>query len=106
MKKYICSNCGSLSNYSYSRGDGCFSVLFKLIFHILFFLMLFTPLFWVSLLGWAIWLVIACSSGRRSENCCPHCKAENTLMLTDSPKGKELLEQYHPNLETDEEKEE
>lgn len=99
MAKYICSNCGSLSDYSYSKGDGCFTGILKFIFHIIFFIMLFTPLFWVSILGWVIWLIIACSSGKKSENCCPSCKAENTLMLTTSPKGQELFEQYHSKNE-------
>lgn len=97
MSKYICSNCGSLSCYSYEKSDGCLSAIAKLVFHIIFFILLFTPLFWVSILGWVIWLIVACSSGKKSENCCPHCKAENTLMTTDSPKGKELLKKYHPD---------
>lgn len=100
MKKYICSNCGSLSDFYYKKNDGCFVVFLKILFHIILLIMLFTPVWFISIIVWALWLVIVCAS-HKAENCCPNCKAENTIMTTDSPKGKELLNHYHINNETE-----
>lgn len=81
--KYICSNCGKYCNTFYKRN----SILRDLMWLIFIF---------VSM-GLALIFYIIFKLNNRVENCCPFCKAENTLVPIDSPKGKQIVESLNLN---------
>lgn len=81
--KYICSNCGKYCNTFYKRN----SILRDLLWLIFIF---------VSM-GLALIFYIIFKLNNRVENCCPFCKAENTLVPVDSPKGKQIIESFNLN---------
>jgi hypothetical protein len=76
-KKYICRNCGELTNKSYKRS----SFVGSLAWLVFIFLSM----------GLGIIVYAIAKSGGGSQNCCPHCRSDNSLVPTNSPMGRELL---------------
>lgn len=78
--KYICRNCGELTDKSYQK-DSCLGSLAWIFF------------IFISI-GIALVFYIIYKINSKS-NCCPHCKANNSLVPVDTPIGEELFNKYY-----------
>lgn len=107
-EKYICSNCGNRTMYSLKGGNnnGCICGFLWMIGVGAGAIGLLAN-FIILTIG-VVFILIAIIVGAIGDsnyktNCCPYCKAENVLMPIDSPKGAELMKQYYPNDENEQE---
>lgn len=78
--KYICRNCGSIVDHSYKRN----SVLGTMAW---IFIILIS-------LGIGLIFYIIYKLNNKSLNCCPECKADNSLIPLNTPAAKKILEEY------------
>lgn len=84
--RYICSNCGETCRTPYEEDTSCIGCLMWIVF------------IFISMgIGLIIFIIYKlCHSPKPY---CPSCKALNTLVPLDSPRGQKLLNEYY---ETDE----
>jgi hypothetical protein len=97
--KNICGNCGSLDTdknktEGSNRGDW-FLIICLLVFASWFFIHPFFAIF-IFIVGIVI---VALLKPRRSFVKCSCCNAENSFIGIDTPKGKELIDKYHKDIE-------
>lgn len=78
--KYICRNCGSIVDHSYKRN----SVLGTMAW---IFIILIS-------LGIGLIFYIIYKLNNKSLNCCPKCKADNSLIPLNAPAAKIVLKEY------------
>lgn len=78
--KYICRNCGSIVDHSYTRN----STLGKLAW---VFIILIS-------LGIGLIFYIIYKLNNKSLNCCPECKADNSLIPLNTPAAQKILAEY------------
>lgn len=103
MAKFICTNCGEMSNNNYTENNNyttsCIGYFFWLI---AIFVLFIAPV--IALVLIAIGIIVAFATQQKKErNCCPHCKAENCLVKTSSPKGQEIFHKYYNVIEEENE---
>ncbi len=85
--KYICRNCGSIVDHSYKRN----SVLGTMAW---IFIILIS-------LGIGLIFYIIYKLNNKCLNCCPECKADNSLIPLNTPAAQKLLAEYHMENEDD-----
>ena len=93
MTKYICSNCGSVTEKTPLNflGEGIWSILKVILFLIGFIILLCIPVF-----GWILAIILLFIPISKKQNYrCEKCQSENCLIPVSSPKGKELYKKYN-----------
>lgn len=91
MTKYICSNCGELSDkMGNNSGIGCLTTFVVFILIILLFI---NPI--ICGFFFILCIILSCLIERNESNVCQYCKARNCMLPIDSPKGEVLFNKYY-----------
>lgn len=91
IKKYICSNCGELTDSLPKENENNNNVLIVILLIIFGILLIPVGIGFILLI---IALFIPMWKKHEVNKCC-YCKSENTLIPTDTPKGKLLLNEFY-----------
>lgn len=94
MSKYICGNCGNLTEINGIIGDIGSNIW--VIIKTIVLVAVFIGLLFVPVVGWIIDIALLfVPLTNKKKNYCPKCKTENCLIPVDSPKGKDLFNKYY-----------
>ena len=90
----ICSNCGTVDSVKFNSEGTNKKGKFLLLLIVSVIIGFVVPVFGLIVFVIGV-LVLAFSKQKRDFRTCKACLAENSFVGTDTPKGKQLLEQYH-----------
>ncbi len=96
-ENYICSNCGEIITGLYTKKESNFNWLLVICLIVVGVILISVSVY-IGLLLIIPALFIPMGSKKTKINMCPTCKAENCLVPTSTAKGKQLLQEYYPDI--------
>lgn len=99
IKKYICSNCGEMTDYPKSKVVGCSGCSIAVCLIIIGIILLLFGAWPISIILFIVALLVPIMyHNNKSINICRCCEANNALIPTYTPKGEEILNKYHKDI--------